>query len=82
MTKAARKKILLKNLTKARKALAVKQLALKQEMTTRVQGPSFHSFYILGKVETIIEYYCVGKNLSPALVASELGELLRHSKNR
>jgi hypothetical protein len=54
---------------------------LSQE-AKHVEGPSFHSGYILGKVETIIEYYCAGKDISPAAIASELGELLRHSKNR
>jgi len=81
MTKAARRKILLKNLVKARKAQAKKRNQLKQE-AKHVEGPSFHSGYILGKVETIIEYYCAGKSISPATIADELGALLRHSQSR
>lgn len=43
---------------------------------------SFHAAYLLGKIETLIEFYATSKGIPPAPLASELGELLRHSESR
>jgi hypothetical protein len=46
------------------------------------QGPSFHVGVIYGITLTHIEYYATRQRLSPEALATELGELLRHSQDR
>lgn len=80
MTKAARRKVLLKNLVKAREALKAKH---KHSLGgTDVGKVHFHAAsWVLGKVETLIEFYAASQGISPAPIAAELGKLLRHRES-